>query len=420
MVSAADAAGVAALRYSLVNVRSGESWNGTQWVGVSPPFSHEVSAATSFELVLKPAAQPPVLRASERARLEVTSTDALGNTGTAVTHFNSYSEPGFVHLYPSWDAPRAELIDGRALVIRRLGEHGLCIVEYEDVPNQLFTLYSPDGGTTWTKTPITGVAATEDEYGPHPMPWALAYDAAGEHGVLVGEDGLVVRLDGTCKSEEVVAGFTGWIQGVAWDGAKAFLAGDNGVFSSTDSGHTWTKAPLVQQRYSGVAVAEPGHVLVVGQYATLAESRDGGASFAATQPFGDTTTELSTVAVAADGTVYVGGPNLAKRKPTGQTTWLELPALDGLSPQDEYELVLVYPTVAGTFAAYGYSLSGANYFTWVRLSADGQSWARVVFDSFNYEWEIRDDLLAIDRYSLLMVGEDFGSAGVWYTSSGGD
>lgn len=146
-------------------------------------------------------------------------------------------------------------------------------------------LASDDGGLSWGKLALPGV---EDRHLNR-----IASSADGQHWLIVGERGLVLRSDQRAASWETVAPFyTGSLYGAVHLAPATWVVyGMRGnVFHSEDDGHSWARSALpLPVSLMSHAVTADGRLLLVGQGGTLLASSDKGASFSLLQAGGRAT-----------------------------------------------------------------------------------------------------------------------------------
>jgi photosystem II stability/assembly factor-like uncharacterized protein len=132
---------------------------------------------------------------------------------------------------------------------------------------------------------------------------------AGEALYVVGESGLLLKLDATAQRFRALSGdYKGSYFGVlgASSGVLAFGMRGN-AFLSRDQGQSWqaVQTGLAASITAG-DVGSDGRLVLVDQSGNVASSRDGGATFAriAVQP----PMPLAAVATQPDGSLVLGGP----------------------------------------------------------------------------------------------------------------
>jgi photosystem II stability/assembly factor-like uncharacterized protein len=169
---------------------------------------------------------------------------------------------------------------------------------------------STDNGKTWAHMGNAGVPLNRFPLGPIVSDGAKTYMGTGGQGIYVSTD------DG---NNWVKAAGAGLPDSGAGGDAVAMLAPTPGVvylqtagaglFRSNDGGASFTKLPIAHTRHAALRLdpSNPQRIVVSGDdradVGGIFESKDGGKSFA---PIGPKGIAVADVAVASDGTLYIG------------------------------------------------------------------------------------------------------------------
>jgi photosystem II stability/assembly factor-like uncharacterized protein len=131
-----------------------------------------------------------------------------------------------------------------------------------------------DGGKTWQPW----FDRTDNPKALH----LYAIRAVGEDLFIVGEQGLVLKLDRKAgRFNALPTPYKGTFFGITGQAGAVLAYGLRGnVFRSTDGGANWAKVETaLQLSLTGSAVTEDGRILLVSQAGNVLASSDGGASF---------------------------------------------------------------------------------------------------------------------------------------------
>ncbi len=397
------AAGVGPVRYSVVDVRTGASWDGATWVP-GPPVEHAA-------LPVQPLSLKDLIAADQRVEFRVYAEDKVGNRSSLQLAVSRYADARWIQLYPALGAASARMT-GQSLVV--LSERRLCAVAtvcrqgescLEPLASgRLVSLYSPDGGTTWTERDL-GVEVTAGM----PWVWRLAYDEAGVHGLVSGE-GVFLRLGPDCVPAVPGAAPHPFARTVVWDGLTAWAATPGGLFRSTDTGFSWERADVgTDVGFFDLSVGPAGTLLASGQASAVVHSSDGGANWTARQL--SPSVDLTAALVMPDGSFYVGGSKLFRKSSSGQV-WTDVP----MAPLTDFSIKQLRRTRLGPL----YWVSSGMWNEWVYLSPGRPGAFRARDEAL---WDVWD----LDGWGLLgigggvgWVGDDFVAQGwLLYSPSGG-
>lgn len=183
---------------------------------------------------------------------------------------------------------------------------------------------SENAGVSWTR-----VSSLDDA---DAMGWAFAQGAT----YVSGHPGLNRSDDRAATFRRINAGLPGTDVHAFGAGSSTLYgyAVDGGSFASTDGGRTWeARAANKGEALFGRIVVDPDeetHLLVADAQAEVAESRDGGRSWARLDTGLRGATWLSRGGARLDGLV-ASGPAGAARSTDGGRTWSHLTVPQGAS-----------------------------------------------------------------------------------------
>ena len=239
--------------------------------------------------------------------------------------------------------------------------------------------YSTDGGETWSTDsgqPMTPLCTTPSPLGPVFVLGDGAVWRSDDHGVSWTpsyDEGLPTESGLTALAVDAAGGYV--YSGTDWMGE---------IYRSDDGGDTWamTCDTLPDDQITSLAVGGGGRLLAVNWQGILA-SDDHGASFGAMASPLD---EHEVVAVAPDGTMYLGGSSVVRSGDNGDT-WI--PAEGGLQED---------PKRIGYFLVTHFVFSDQAGEAWLCTLMDGifhttdhgDNWTRITDDTFQ-------DLLGLAR-----------------------
>jgi len=169
-------------------------------------------------------------------------------------------------------------------------------------------LHTTDAGETWQPW----LHADDNPGGLH----LYAIRAAGPDVYIVGEQGLVLRLDrDTGRFEKLQLPYQGTLFGVIGDARSVVVFGLRGtVLRSVDRGASWQAITTgLQVGMTGGTVGADGRYLIVSQAGHVLASDDAGATFAlqtVQQPL-----PAAAVVVANGGALVVAGPRGVRAVP---------------------------------------------------------------------------------------------------------
>jgi len=152
---------------------------------------------------------------------------------------------------------------------------------------------SLDGGTSWdkfkadgTSSSLTGdwiISIEEQPTGQQPIIWTASWNTS-ESGGGTGQFGVTLTRDGGATFEQTLPGER--VYDFAFDGPRAYVAGDGGLFFSDDYGRSWNSINDFRDQENPVrrirddsdvfSVEVDGGVLWVGTSDGLLRSFDGG------------------------------------------------------------------------------------------------------------------------------------------------
>src|SRR5262245_17812837 len=131
-----------------------------------------------------------------------------------------------------------------------------------------------DGGKSWERTSIPGVASEGDLRDVHFVDALL--------GLACGSNGLLLRTEDGGKSwQKVEAGSTAWLRHLCFvDKQNGFVISSDGcLLATSDGGKSWQIRGRFGGKGNGIAFADSKHGLVATMQGALFRSENGGESF---------------------------------------------------------------------------------------------------------------------------------------------
>lgn len=160
------------------------------------------------------------------------------------------------------------------------------------------------------------------------------------------------------------------------DGSKLVAAGSAGeIFTSADSGKTWTNGAIIKENWSSVASSSDGRKLVASSYRKIYTSSDSGKTWKSCGLEG----LWSSVGCSADGTKLIAGSEERTADPIGKSAYIFISGDSGASWKaiDHYDLSASSGPPHVTVSSDGTRLVVAKEGDYIYTSIDsGLTWVR--------------------------------------------
>lgn len=162
-------------------------------------------------------------------------------------------------------------------------------------------LHSVDQGAHWSALALPGTDVGDKHLN------RIVGSADGQHWLIAGERGLVLRSDDKGQSWQTVAPFYkgSFYNAIAQKDGGWLIYGMRGnVFRSARQGEPWSRSEVPAQiSFFGHGVGADGQITLVGQGSMIATSTDGGSHFKLSRAAGRAT--LTDLQLQADGSALI-------------------------------------------------------------------------------------------------------------------